>query len=120
MRVFRLSDSYELRVAGEGPTSLVAELWHVRRNASGGSVSTRLGHVAAAPHPAEPEAAAHWRADLLLRSDDVAHGLLDSALPEVVADWLLRESAVGEPLRLHVHRGRNTDYVQRGEIESDG
>jgi hypothetical protein len=88
----------------------------VQRNRAGGAVQTRLGHVAVAPRAAEPEAAAHWRADLLLRSDNVGAGLIDSQLPAAVADWLLRDSAATEPLVVQVHRGLNTGYVLRGQI----
>lgn len=119
MPIFELLDSYELRIAGEGRTAVVAELWHVRRNSAGGSVNMPIGYVAAAPRPAAPEEAAHWQADLLLRSDEPIASLIDARLPTAIADWLVRDTSATEPLLVNIFRGRNTEYVMRGRITDD-
>ena len=119
MRTSEILGSYEIRLHGDEPTAVVAELFHVARNHNGsGGTWTPVGHFSAAPRPAEPEAAAHWNAELLLRSD-VAAELLDSALPDALADWLLEETACTAPLLVRVSTGKNTGSVIRGEIWDD-
>ena len=118
MRTAELLDSYAILLYADGPDAVVAELRHVKRTDSGGRVETPVGHFAAARVPVEPEAAAHWRVDLNLRSD-VARSLVDSRLPAAIADWLLIETACTKPLLLNVHEGRNTIFVKRGTIFDD-
>ena len=118
MRVGKLLDNYEVRVTGEGPTALVADLWHFVRNAAGGSDSRRVGHLALSPRPAQPESAAHWQADVSIDTAFAAE-LRARHLPEAVTDWLLRETPAREPLLVQIHEGTNTDFVLRGEIWDD-
>jgi len=118
MRVASLLDRYSVLVAGETPTALVVEIRHIAPNGRGGRVETKIGLLAAAPIPAEPEAAAHWRADLVLRND-ISNDLLDPRLPDAMADWLLQATSCTEPLLLNVHEGRNTSFVERGKIFND-
>jgi hypothetical protein len=118
MRTAELLGSYAILLFAEGPDAVVAELRHVAPMGNGGRVETPVGHLAAARAPAEPEAAAHWRVDLNLRTD-VAANLLNPRLAEAMADWLLAETACTKPLLLNVHMGRNTSFVQRGEIWDD-
>lgn len=119
MRVGEVLDSYEVRLHGDEPTAIVAELYHVVRNPHGGGNWTPVGHLSAARKPAEPEAAAHWRAELVLRSN-VASTLLDPRLPEALADWLLGETACEAPFLLSVSEAQSTSFVQRGKIWDDG
>jgi len=118
MRVTAVLDRYSLLVAGEGPTAIVAELRHIAPSGWGGRVETPVGVLSAAPIPAEPEMAAHWRADLTLRND-ISKDLLDRRLPDAIADWLLQATSCTEPLLLNVHEGRGTSFVQRGRIFDD-
>ena len=118
MRVGELLGVYHLRLLADTPEAVVGELRHVARNRDGGSLETPVGHLSAAVEPVEPEAAAHWRVDLFLRTDAEPR-LIDRRLPEALADWLLEETACSMPLLLNVHEGRNTAFVRRGEIWDD-
>ena len=115
MRVASVLGRYSVLVAGEAPTAIVVEIRHIAPNVTGGRVETPIGLLAAAPIPAEPEAAAHWRADLVLRND-ISTDLLDPRLADAMADWLLQATSCTEPLLLNVHEGRNTGVVERGKI----
>ena len=119
MRVDSLLGHYEVRLRGHAPTAVVADLYHVDGDREGGGTWTPVGHVSAAPTPAAPEAAAHWRAELFLRID-VSPRLIDRRLPDTIADWLLRATPCAAPLLLNVSTGRSTSFVQRGDIWDDG
>ena len=74
--------------------------------------------IAAAPAPPEAEAEPHWNATFVINTS-VRQELRSSDLPEAVADWLLAETACEAPLLVNVYEGRNTTFVQRGEIWDD-
>jgi hypothetical protein len=74
--------------------------------------------IAAAPAPLEAEAHRHWNATLVLNTG-VRSELRSAQLPDAVADWLLVETACEAPLLVNVYEGRNTTFVQRGQIWND-
>jgi hypothetical protein len=113
-----LGATYLVYVHTDVTTAVVAELRHINRNAHGGSVETPIGMIAAAPAPPAAEAERHWNATLVINTG-VRPELRSSDLPEAVADWLLAETACEAPLLVNVYEGRNTTFVQRGEIWDD-
>ena len=111
MRVGRLPNGFEVRVAGEGPSALVAEVWHVAPEA-------HVAHVAVSPRPPEstqPGTPPYWRADVFVR-DGAGAELREAGFTGALTDWLLSDTAASKPLLVQFHEARGTHFDMRGGV----
>lgn len=125
MRVVRLFNGFEVRVAGEGPSAIVAEVWHVApeaRDAPPGTGSRLVAHLAASPRPPEPTqpgTPAYWRADVFFRHA-VPTELRDPGLTRAIAEWFLSDTTASKPLLVQFHDATDTHFDMRGGILDNG
>jgi hypothetical protein len=125
MRVGKLLDGFEVRVAGEGPEAVVAELWHVvpvAPDAPSWTGSRQLAHLAASPRPPEPTqpgTPAYWRADVFFHTR-AATELRDPGLTRAITDWLLSDTPASKPLLVQFHEAAGTHWDMRGGVGDGG
>ena len=125
MRVGKLLNGFEVRVAGEGPEAVVAELWHVAPvapDAPSWAGERQLAHLAASPRPPEPTqpgTPAYWRADVFVHAR-AGTDIRDPVLIRALSDWFLRETAASKPLLVQFHEATGTHWDMRGGILDNG
>jgi hypothetical protein len=91
------------------------ELFHISRNSSGGSVSTRVGVFHIWRAKLHPEGYfPHVRLDCYVTNHSLAP---DPAwLARALLDALLRHGSIAEPIWLEWHHSSNSDGEARGEV----
>ena len=115
MRVGRLPNGFEVRVAGEGPSAVVAELWQV-------APEVQVAHLAASPRPPEPSqpgTPAYWRADVFFRGG-VGAQLHDIGVTRALTEWLLSNTSVSKPVLVQFHEATGTHFDMRGGLLDHG
>jgi hypothetical protein len=91
------------------------ELYHISRNSSGGSVSTRVGMFHVWRRKLHPEGYfPHFRVDCYVTN----HGLApDPAwIARALLDTLMQQGFVAEPIWLEWHRSNESHGEARGEV----